>query len=96
MDEKNCHCEVGYCIGFDFWNKGIVSEALRAVMDFLFNEVGMHKITAKHDTENPASGKVMSKCGMTCEGKLREHHLRSNGKFADIVTYGILKNEFNK
>lgn len=94
IDENNCNCEIGYCIGYDYWNKGITSEALFAVINFLFNEVGMHRITAKHDIENPASGKVMLKCNMTYEGKLREHYLRHDGTYSDSLVYGILKNEF--
>ncbi len=96
IDEKNCNCEIGYCIGYNYWNKGITSEALSAVMSFLFKEVGIHKITAKHDIDNPASGKVMQKCNMTCEGKLREHYLRHDGTYSDSLVYGILKNEFEK
>lgn len=94
IDEKNCNCEIGYCIGYDYWNKGITSEALFTVMNFLFNEVGMHRITAKHDADNQASGKVMQKCNMTYEGKLREHYLRHDGTYSDSLVYGILKNEF--
>lgn len=75
IDEKNNNCEIGYCIGHEFWNKGITSEALSAIMNYLFNEIGMHRITAKHDIENPASGKVMQKCNMIYEGRLREHYL---------------------
>ena len=96
ISEKNRSCEIGYCIAYDFWNKGIVSEALRAVMDFLFAEVGMHRIMAKHAAENPASGKVMIKCGMTYEGKLREYYLHYDGTRSDSLVYGILKDEFSK
>ena len=56
--------EIGFKLKRDYWNKGITTEALSAVMNFLFNEVGMHRITAKHDIENPASGIVLQKCGM--------------------------------
>lgn len=94
IDEKNCNCEIGYCIGYDYWNKGITSEALSAVMNFLFKEVGMHRIMAKHNIENPASGKVMQKCNMTYEGKLREHYLRNDGTYSDSLVYSILKKEF--
>lgn len=93
IDERNCSCEIGYCIGFDYWNTGITSEALSAVINFLFNEVGMHRITAKHDMENPASGKVMLKCKMTYEGRLREYYLRHDGTYSDSLVYGILKKE---
>lgn len=95
IDEKNCNCEIGYCIGYDYWNKGITSEALTAVMDFLFNEVGMHRITAKHDVENPSSGRVMQKCNMSLEGKLREHYLRHDGTYSDSLVYSILRTEFD-
>lgn len=92
IDEKNLSCEVGYCLGYDYWNKGITSEAMAAVMDFLYEEVGMHRIMAKHDVENPASGKVMEKCGMTYEGTLKEHYRRHDGTFSDARVYGKVKN----
>lgn len=91
IDEKNLSCEVGYCLGYAYWNKGITSEALGAVMDFLFEEVGMHRIMAKHDVENPASGKVMEKCGMTYEGTLKEHYRRHDGTFSNAKVYGKVK-----
>lgn len=96
IDENYCNCEVGYCLGYDYWNKGITSEALSAIINFLFNDVGMHRIASRHDVENPASGKVMQKCGMTCEGRLREHYLRHDGTRSDSLIYGILKNEFTQ
>lgn len=94
IDENNCNCEIGYCIGYDYWNKGITSEDVAAVMKFLFTEVGMHRITAKHDIENPASGEVMKKNHMTYEGKLREHYLRHDGTYSDALVYSILKQEY--
>ena len=63
--------EVGYCIGSRWWNQGYVSEALGMVMDFLFDQVGFHRIEARHDEENHASGRVMEKNGMKREGLLR-------------------------
>lgn len=94
IDEKNCNCEIGYCIGYDYWSKGITSEAVSAVIKFLFTEVGMHRITAKHDIGNPASGKVMEKCNMTYEGKLRQHYLRHDGMYSDAMVYSILRDEY--
>lgn len=95
VDEINHSCEIGYCTGYEYWNQGITSEALSAVIAFLFNEVGMHRITAKHDVENPASGKVMQKCNMTHEGTLRENYLRHDGTYSDALVYGILKKELS-
>ena len=63
-DEENQSCEIGYCIGKYFWHQGYTSEALEAVIKFLFDQVGYLKITARHDIRNPHSGDVMKKCGM--------------------------------
>lgn len=63
-NEVDSSCEVGYCIGKAYWNLGIMTEALRAVMHYLFFEVGYLHIQAKHDVLNKASGKVMQKAGM--------------------------------
>ena len=94
LDERNHSCEMGYCLGYDFWNMGITSEALRAVIGFLFNEVNVHRVMAKHAVDNPASGKVMLKCNMTYEGRLREHYYQDNGTYSDSLVYGILRSEF--
>ena len=93
ISEKNRSCELGYCLGTAFWNQGITSEAARAVIAFLFHEVHMHRITATHDVENPASGRVMQKCGMVCEGHFRKHYIRHDGTFSDAKFYGILQED---
>ena len=95
-DEQNESCEIGYCIGRDFWGKGITTEAVTAVLQYLFCEVGYHRIFAKHDVDNPASGKVMQKCNMIYEGRLRGYYLRHDGAFSDTLVYSILKDEFQK
>lgn len=94
INDKNRNCEVGYCLGYNYWNKGITTEALQAVMSFLFHEVGLHRIMAKFDVENPSSGKVMQKCNMTYEGKLRDYYLRHDGTYSDSLIYSILREEF--
>lgn len=93
IDEKNEHCELGYCIAYDYWGKGITAEALNAIIKFLFNEVLIHRIMAKHDTENPNSGIVMQKCGMKYEGTMKDYYKRDDGTFGDSKIYGLLKSE---
>lgn len=60
----------------------------------------MHRIMAKHDIENPTSGEVMKKCGMTYEGRFKEFYLRHDGTYSDALVYGIvrcdLKGKVNK
>lgn len=84
--------EIGYCIGRAWWHQGIMTEALGAVMDFLFDEVGMNRIEARHDPNNPHSGGVMKKCGMRYEGTTRQSD-RNNQGICDTSIYGLLKQE---
>ena len=85
--------EVGYCIGQKWWRQGLVPEALNAVGEFLFREVEINRLEAKHDVQNPASGTVMKKCGMVCEGTLRQS-ARYNRGICDVCWYSILRDEF--
>ena len=87
-------CDLGYCIGYDWWSRGIVTEAVRAVIAFLFEEVGVHRIKIMHLKDNPASGRVAVKCGMLYEGTDREAFKLRDGKFMDQVNYSILRNEY--
>lgn len=87
--------EIGYCIGKAWWHQGIMSEALQAVLDFLFDEVGMNRIEARHDPRNPHSGAVMKKCGMHYEGTHRQSD-RNNQGLCDACVYALLKQERGK
>ena len=94
MSDKCEYAELGYCLGRDYWNKGIMSEAANAVIHYLFSEIGVNRVCISHATENPGSGKVAQKCGMTYEGTKREHFKTSTGRFADLAEYGILRSEW--
>lgn len=85
--------EIGYCIGQAWWHKGIMTEALGAVIDFLFKEVRMNRIEAKHDVNNPHSGCVMEKCGMKYEGTSRAAG-RNNQGVCDIAQYAMIRKDW--
>lgn len=93
LSNTNEHCDIGYCIGKAYWNKGITTEALKAVILFLFNEIGFERVQAIHYTENVASGEVMKKAGMTYEGRRRKFHKNLAGIFVDCDAYAILKED---
>lgn len=84
--------ELGYWIGTPFWGRGYATEAARAVLAFGFEEMGLHRIHARHMASNPASGRVLEKIGMKREG-MRRQHFRKWGRFEDIVMYGRLKSD---
>ncbi len=84
--------EIGYCMGKRWWHQGIMSEALSAVIDFLFHQVGIRRILALHDVNNPHSGDVMRKCGMKFEG-IREKAGQNNQGVVDMACYAIEAND---
>ncbi len=92
-DERVKKAEIGYCIGRKWWHQGIMAEALQAVIDLLMGEVGFNRIEAEHDVNNPNSGAVMRKCGMTLEGTLRAY-LWNNQGVCDTKIYSILRDEW--
>lgn len=79
---------VGYCLGRRWWRQGIMTEALGAVIAFLFEQVGVGRIETYHDPNNPHSGGVMRKCGMAFEG-IREKSDRNNQGVCDAAHYSI-------
>ena len=61
--------EVGYWIAKPYWGKGVCTEAMRLVVDYCFNVKNFTTLWGDYFPENPASGKVMEKCGFKDTGK---------------------------
>lgn len=83
---------IGYVLGEAFWNQGYMSEALTAVIDFLFATTDVNRIEAEHDIKNPGSGRVMAKAGMMFEGVLRKAGVNNRG-IVDVAIYSILRSD---
>lgn len=93
MNESIDMVHIGYCIGSKWWGNGYMSEAFAAIIPFLFEEVGAKRIEAQHDPNNPASGKVMMKCGLKYEGTLRKADWSNKG-IVDAAMYALLAEEY--
>ena len=91
--EEEESCEIGYCLSRRYWGQGIMTEALGRVVAFLFETVGFHRIVLCHDTKNPASGRVMQKCGLQKEGVFRGMKKRKDGTWMDVAYYAILRED---
>ena len=94
-DDRTESATIGYCIGRRWWRQGITSEALREVIRFFFEEVGMNCVNACHDPRNPNSGRVMRSCGMALEGTWRAGGINNQG-VCDETWYSILRSEYGK
>ncbi len=93
QDEAIGMVHVGYCIGKKWWNQGITSEALEALIKFFITEVKANRIESRHDPINENSGKVMLKCGMKYEGTMRKADINNQG-ICDYSMYAILSEDY--
>ena len=87
--------EIGYCLGAYWWHLGIMTEAFKRVIRFLFEEVGVNRITATYDPRNPRSGDVMKKCELQYEGTSRQAGKNMQG-VCDVSRYALLKEDYFK
>lgn len=87
IDEGSGTVEVGYCLSRACWGQGYAAEALRAVIGHLFALPGVRRVTAKHDLNNPNSGRVMQKAGMVWLEN-RSGFVNNTG-VCDVAVYGV-------
>ena len=93
FDSANNSAEIGYVINPAYHGQGIATEAARAVIDFGFSELRLHRIEARHMVGNDASHRVMEKLGMKTDGTLREAYY-VNGSYRTVVICSLLQSEF--
>ncbi len=86
---QHSRAEVGYWIGVPYWNRGFATEAGRALFDFAFGPLALHRIEGRHFTRNAPSGRVMQKLGMELEC-IQRAAFRKHGRFEDVARYAIL------
>ena len=87
--------EIGYCVGKKFWGQGFTSEAFSVLIPFFFEEVQVNRIESRHDLNNPASGRVMEKCGLIKEGMKRQGD-KNNSGICDVVFYGMGRDDWQR
>jgi [ribosomal protein S5]-alanine N-acetyltransferase len=81
--------EVGFQLMPDQWGKGLMREALNAVVHFAFDQLGAHRVEAKTDPRNARTRTLLERCGFTLEGILRESYYW-DGEFQGTAVYGRL------
>ena len=85
--------EVGYLLHPDYWNKGLVAEAMIAVLRYGFEVMGLHSVEAHINPRNEPSSKVLARAGFVREALFRENYY-FNGKFSDTAVYSLLAKDF--
>ncbi|HYD42504.1 MAG TPA: GNAT family N-acetyltransferase [Anaeromyxobacter sp.] len=84
--------DMGYALRRDAWGQGLATEAARALVEFGFRTLGMHRIWATCHVDNARSARVLEKAGMRREGRLRENVLK-NGVWRDSWLYAVVEGD---
>lgn len=85
--------EIGYALSRDYWGTGLMTEAVKRVVRFGFEEMRLNRIEARVDALNLPSARVLQKCGFQHEGTLREQYVRY-GQRHDMMYLSILRREW--
>ncbi len=88
MNIRNDAAEIGYWVGVPYWGNGYCSEAVSVLVTFAFSNLALRCVTAMHLESNPASGRVLKKCGFSCTAAEIEKPWKG-GTFATVSTYEI-------
>ena len=92
-EESSARAELGYVLGRSYWGRGIMREALVAVINCAFGAYGLRRLEAEVDPLNQASSRLLESLGFTREGQLRKRWV-DKGVAHDTIIYGLLKDEW--
>lgn len=86
------YCEIGYVLSQRYWDRGYMTEALRAAVNFIFDHTDYEWVQARHDTENEASGRCLEKCNFKVLG-MRDLPDPKTGKIRTYRFMGIARRD---
>jgi RimJ/RimL family protein N-acetyltransferase len=87
--------EVGYVADVAHEGQGFVSEAVRAVIPWIFGSLGAHRLRLECDDTNLLSARVAERCGFVREGHLRQNKRHPDGTCSGTLLYGLLRAEYH-
>jgi len=90
VEKENFRAEIGYVLHPNQWYKGIMNEALTCVLNYGFNDLGLHSVEARVNPENHQSSKILLKNGFVKEAYFKESYF-SEGQFLDTEVYSLIR-----
>ncbi len=91
--ENDWEADIGYDLASEHWGQGYATEAARAMVDFGFRKLGLHRVSSWCIAENVASARVLEKAGLQLEGRLRENEYFKD-RWWETLLYGLLESEW--
>jgi [ribosomal protein S5]-alanine N-acetyltransferase len=90
---RDCRASIGYDLAHAYWGTGIMTEAIRAIIDFGFDRMALNRIEADADARNLASARVLEKVGFKREG-LQQEQFYESGMFNDLMLFALLRKDY--
>lgn len=91
IDHANHRCEIGYWLSEKFRGRGVMTAAVRALVDYAFGDLDMNRIQIKCAVENVASSNIPRKTGFFLEGIERDGELLADGQYVDLEVYSLVR-----
>jgi RimJ/RimL family protein N-acetyltransferase len=93
LEEGSARAELGYVLGRAHWGRGLMHEALGALLDRAFGAMALRRIEAEVDVRNAASAQLLRRLGFTREGLLRQRWI-AKGEARDVEMFGLLRDDW--
>ena len=93
IDREHSQAELSFWLAVEDWGQGFMSEAIRAVVRYAFESLGLNRLFAYHMLRNPTCGRVLDKNGFKQEGLLRQR-VQKWGQFEDVALCALLRQEW--
>lgn len=94
IEREHSQAELSFWLAVEMWGQGYMSEALKPMLRFGFEDLELNRIYAYHMVKNPGSAKVLQKNGFVQEGVLRKR-VRKWGVFEDVKLWAILRRDWH-
>lgn len=94
-DENSRRAEIGYVLAREYWGRGLMREALQALLEWAFGTLELHRVEAEVNPANEASWRLLERLGFQREGLLRQRWWGREGPY-DVAAYGLLATDHQK
>jgi len=94
VHRTNRRAEIGYSLSRLLWGRGLMHEALTALLAYGFTALNLHRVEADIDPRNAPSARSLERLGFVREGHLRERWI-VNGEISDTAIYGLLRSDWD-
>ena len=96
FSERNSAKLITYALSEDYWGKGYMTEALKHIVKYAFDEMNVELLTAFHFPHNIRSKRVIEKCGFQYEITIEQGYKNYDGQIFDSICHSILKSDYYK